>query len=129
VTAKEITQDLWNLRCGIDIMEWLLSGLDGRPQIPIYTKTGIVVKTKADYRRQSYWEKLNRPNGGEIGRLIRSFQPCYDEKLIPGHRSPHGPYREEYIFPKKYADPNYQADSDQDQLELEYLYKSRPESG
>jgi hypothetical protein len=82
VTAKQITTDLWNLRCGIDIMEWQVMGVDSRPEIPIYTTNGVIVKSSKDMYRQSYWEKLNRPNGGEIGKLIRSFKPCYDAKLL-----------------------------------------------
>jgi hypothetical protein len=129
VTDKQITSDLWNLRCGIDIMEWQIMGLDSRPQIPLYTNEGVTIRSRKDYLRQSYWEKLNRPKGGEIGKLVRSFKPCYDAKLIrspapvpPLLRRPENPPYEH--VPAKNVMP-FTADNVQEQLELEYLFRQQ----
>jgi hypothetical protein len=75
VSEAEITQSFGNLRCGIDIMEGLVSGNlpKGNPK-PIYRGVGMPAT--------SYWWHLNHENGGQIGKLIRSYTPCSQENYV-----------------------------------------------
>jgi hypothetical protein len=82
VSEREIISNRGNLRCGIDIMEWLVTGSKSRNPLPIYTNQGIVVRTAKDKFAQSYWEKLNRPRGGPIGDLIRAYRPCQKRNYV-----------------------------------------------
>lgn len=51
-----------NLRCGLDVLEKQLSN-----QTPLY---------RTNRSRDIYWQKLRRPNGGDIGTLIRANPNC-----------------------------------------------------
>lgn len=57
-----------NLRCALNIMEDLLKGPKGE-----YKGTGHVYNSG---RNTSYWQKLKSPNGGQIGRLMKTNPLC-----------------------------------------------------
>lgn len=58
-----------NLRCALNIMEELLKGPKGE-----YKGTGHIYNTG---RNTSYWQKLKGPNGGQIGRLMKTNPLCH----------------------------------------------------
>lgn len=74
VSETDIGSTYHNLRCGMDIMEGLISGNPpAKNPWPIYPGKGM--------KPRSYWLKLRAVGGGSIGELIRSFKPC-NEKLV-----------------------------------------------
>lgn len=72
VSPTDIRKPYANLRCGMDIMKAQLASKNKEDQFifdkPLYPGPGM--------RASSYWEKLRRVNGGQIGKLIRGFSPC-----------------------------------------------------
>lgn len=55
-----------NVLCSLDIMEELMRGKDG-----VYKSNGHL------WGNTSYWQKLKLKQGGDIGRLIRTFPLCH----------------------------------------------------
>lgn len=72
VSPTDIRKPYGNLRCGLDIMKQQLvsPNLDGALEFDgrIYPGPGMMA--------QSYWQKLRKENGADIGRLMRAFKPC-----------------------------------------------------
>lgn len=58
-----------NIQCSMKIMTDLLKGPEG-----LYKSSGFLYNTG---RNTSYWEKLKRPNGGAIGKLIKTHPYCH----------------------------------------------------
>jgi hypothetical protein len=65
--GRNILEPRSNIRCGLDIMEALLTGKDG-----VYRTNGELWGP----RSRSYWEHLRRRNGGDIGSLVRQNPFC-----------------------------------------------------
>jgi hypothetical protein len=63
-----------NLLCGLDIMAELLRGKNG-----VYKSNGAIFRNGR--RNTSYWEKLKRPDGGRVGKLIKSNPLCQDTSV------------------------------------------------
>lgn len=69
VSDSQIGETYHNLRCGMDIMEGLISANPpDKNAWPIYPGKGM--------NPTSYWLKLRAVNGGSIGELMRQFKPC-----------------------------------------------------
>jgi hypothetical protein len=58
-----------NILCSLDIMAELLRGPQGE-----YRGSGAIFRNGV--RNTSYWEKLRRPNGGQVGGMIKSHPLC-----------------------------------------------------
>lgn len=67
--VNSVRDDIPNIKCGLDTMAELLKGRDG-----IHKGYGAIFRE--NNRNTSYWEKLKRPGGGTIGKLIKSYPLC-----------------------------------------------------
>lgn len=66
--VKNVQEPIANIKCGMKIMSDLLKGPEG-----IYKTPGYLYESG---KTLSYWQKLKRPNGGDIGKLIKSHPYC-----------------------------------------------------
>jgi hypothetical protein len=75
VSPGEIAHTYSNLRCGLDIMEGLISSdPPNKPNPwPIY---------QTYKNTHSYWQDLQQPDGNVIGHRIRAFSPCYERSSV-----------------------------------------------
>lgn len=65
--AKSVASANQNVLCSLDIMEELMRGKDG-----VYKSNGHL------WGSTSYWQKLKVKDGGNIGKLIRTFPLCHE---------------------------------------------------
>ena len=67
-TVKNILEPRSNIRCGLDIMEALLSGKQG-----VYKTNGELWGPNS----RSYWQHLRHRTGGDIGSLVKQNPYCH----------------------------------------------------
>lgn len=72
--VKSVAKADSNIKCGLDILGELLKGKKG-----VYKGSGAIFRSKS--KNASYWEKLTRPGGGTIGKLIESYPNCNDPMI------------------------------------------------
>lgn len=64
--SRSVAGATQNVLCSLDIMEELMKGRQG-----VYKTNGHL------WGSNSYWQKLRARDGGNIGRMVKTFTPCH----------------------------------------------------